>query len=90
MIAGEISLVVVAVKTEWMRNDSGERLASGGSSKLKRFKHAVLSQGERLAKKFGGRKRQTAIKSYNLLPIYTIDGDKPSREESILKQEMFQ
>jgi len=49
-----------------------------------------LSERVRTTKKFGGRKHQTAIKSYNLCSAYTIDGDTPSREESILKQEIFQ
>jgi len=49
-----------------------------------------LLERERTSKKFGGRKVQTAIKSYNLYSAYTIDGDKPSRAESIMKQEIFQ
>ena len=39
---------------------------------------------------FGGRKHHTAIKTYNLYTVYTIDGDSPSRGESIVKQEIFQ
>ena len=49
-----------------------------------------LSERVRTTKKFGGRKHQTALKTYNLYSVYTIDGDSPSREESILKQEIFQ